>query len=279
MIVSTIAIPYAYGETFKLLPISDIHFDGKGRKSVCDIAKLRKHLREQVDEKTIILGIGDWFGGILPSDVKRYRKDNDGAEGPDILDESIEGLAEELRPYKEHIYGIGDGNHEDSILTHCGTNLIKRLIKELGGGILHLGYSGLLQLKFGIPSEERETTEKVRSLVIRYHHGWGGGSRTEGADITKFAHDVKYWQAQLFLYGHVHKLKLNDIEEGLMVGESNWKTIIKRMVVCGTYQKTYSNTTSATYAEKRGYNPATLRHPIIYLRPERTSGVDVRIET
>lgn len=277
MLVTTIPIEYKYGETFKLLPISDIHYDGKGRNSICDIAKLRKHLKEQVDEKTIILGIGDWFGGIIPSDVKRYRKSQDAASGEDILDESIDGLAEELMPYREQIYGIGDGNHEDSILIHCGTNLIKRLIEKLSTDtsrpIVHLGYSGLLQLKF------KEGDSRTRAMIIRYHHGWGGGSRTEGADITKFAHDVKFWQANLFLYAHVHKLKVNDIEEGIMIGENSWKTIIKRMVVCGTYQKTFSSGVTATYAEKRGYNPATLRHPIIYLTPDRASGVNVRIET
>ena len=282
MLVTTIPINYTYGETFKLLPISDIHYDGKGRNSICDIAKLRKHLKEQVDEKTIILGIGDWFGGIIPSDVKRYRKSQDAASGEDILDESINGLAEELMPYREQIYGIGEGNHEDSILIHCGTNLIKRLIEKLSTDtsrpIVHLGYSGLLQLKFGKKSETK-TSEKVRSMIIRYHHGWGGGSRTEGADITKFAHDVKFWQAQLFCYGHTHQLKINDLEEGMMVGESSWKTIIKRMVVCGTYQKTFGNGVTATYAEKRGYPPRTLRHPIIYLTPDRVSGVNIKIET
>lgn len=275
MIVRTINIPYKYGESFKLLPISDIHYDGRGKNSTCDVRKFREDLKKNVDESTMILGIGDWFGGIIPSDVKRYRKAHDAAEGEDILDESINGLAEELFPYREQIYAIGDGNHEDSILIHCGTNMIKRLIDKLNTGIekpiLHVGYSWLLQLRF------RTETGLGRSMVIRGHHGWGGGSRTEGADITKFAHDVKFWQADLFLYGHVHKLKLNDIEEGRVVGETGWKTYRKRMVVCGTYQKTYSTTTTATYAEKKGYPPTTIKHPIIMLTPDRVSGVNIQI--
>lgn len=277
MNVETISINYQYGETFKLLPISDIHYDGRGKNSLCDVAKLRKHLKEQVDEKTIILTVGDNFGGIIPSDVKRYRKAHDSADGEDILDESINGLTDEFMPYREQIYGFGDGNHEDSILQHCGTNLTKRLIDKLNNGIkkpiLYLGYSWLLQIKFN------QDAGRVRSLIIRGHHGWGGGSRTEGADITKFAHDVKFWRADLFLYGHVHKLKLNDIEEGRMVGDNGWKTGLKRMCVCGTYQRTYSKSKSATYAEKKGFPPTTIRHPLIYLTPSRESGVDIKIET
>jgi hypothetical protein len=278
MLVNTISIPYKYGDVFKLLPLADIHFDGRGQKSTCDLKKLRKDLKERVDTKTIILGVGDWFGGIIPSDVKRYRKETDGVEGADILDEQVDALIEELMPYREQIYGVGDGNHEDSILQHCSTDLIGRLVKGLNVGIqkpiIRLGYSWLLQLRF------TENGSRVRSMVIRGHHGWGGGSRTEGADITKFSHDVKFWRADLFLYGHVHKLKINDIEEGRIVGDSNWKTSLKRMAVCGTYQKTYAQSGSATYAEKRGYPPQTLRHPIIYLTPrDKENEVNIRIET
>ena len=86
MIVHTITIPYKYGDTFKLLPLSDLHYDGKGRNSICDISKLKRNLAEGVDEKTLIIGVGDWFGGILPSDVRRYRKAHDAADGEDILD-------------------------------------------------------------------------------------------------------------------------------------------------------------------------------------------------
>jgi hypothetical protein len=277
MLVATIVIPYHYGDTFKLLPLTDIHYDGKGKNSICDIGKLRKDLKERVDEKTIIMGLGDWFGGIIPSDVKRYRKEHDAAEGADILDEQVEGLAEELMPYRENIYVILMGNHEDTILSHCATNLTQRLINKLNEGIqkpiINGEYSALIQLRFS------ENGSRGRSMIIRAHHGWGGGSRTEGADITKFSHDVKFWQADLFLYGHVHKLKVNDIEEGRIVGDSDWKTYLKRMVICGAYQRTYSKGNTATYAERRGYPPTTLRHPIIYLSPDRVSGVNITIQT
>jgi hypothetical protein len=270
----TFHIPYKNKDVFKVLPLSDIHYDGRGRNSLCDSAKLKRDLAERVDDKTIILSIGDNFGGITPSDVKRYRKAHDSAAGEDILDESIDGLTEILMPYREQIYGLGDGNHENSILTHCGTNMTQRLVDKLNVGIqkpiIYLGYSWLLKFAF------RQKNGGGRTVVIRGHHGWGGGSRTEGADVTKFAHDAKFWQADLFLYGHVHKMKINDIEEGRMVGERSWKTVRKRMCICGTYQKTYSSSRSATYAEMRGYPPTTLRHPIIYLEPNSNES-DVRI--
>ena len=75
------------------------------------------------------------------------------------------------------------------------------------------------------------------------------------------------------------KLKLNDIEEGRIIGDNKWKTYLKRMVICGTYQRTYSASKTATYAEKKGFPPTSLRHPVIYLKPQADGGVDIKIET
>jgi hypothetical protein len=64
-----------------------------------------------------------------------------------------------------------------------------------------------------------------------------------------------------------------------MIGDNSWKTYLKRMLVCGTYQRTYSASRAATYAEKKGYPPTSLRHPVVYLSPDRTSGVNVEIRS
>ena len=118
---------------------------------------------------------------------------------------------------------------------------------------------------------------RARSLIIRGHHGWGGGSRTAGYDITKFSHDVKYWQADLFIYGHVHKTKADIIEEGRMVGKDQWRTFQKKMLIAGTYQRTYTSNKVTTWAETRGFPPATIGSPSAVLKPNRDFGVDVKL--
>lgn len=271
MISRTIKIPYKRGEKFKILPIGDIHYDGMKSSSTCDSKKLKKFLAANVDSKTMIIGMGDWFGGILIKDLKRYTKGTDGAKSPAILDESIDGLYEIFKPYRKNVIALTDGNHEESIINYCGTNLTERLAKRLNPNILYMGYSWLLKLSF------QENGARVRPLVIRGHHGWGNAGNSEGGDITKFSHDVKFWQAQLFLYGHVHKIKVNPMEEGIMVGDNKWRTIEKKMVVCGTFQKTYTNTTIATYAEKRGYHPASTTTPIIIAIPTDEDGVRLEV--
>ena len=271
MIARTISIPYKIGDKFKILPIGDIHYDGQKSSSTCDSKKLKKFLAANVDSRTMIIGMGDWFGGILTKDMKRYSKGTDGANSPAILDESIEGLYEIFKPYRKNVIALTDGNHEETILNYSGTNLIERFSKMLNSKTLYMGYSWLLKLAF------KENGARVRPLIIRGHHGWGNGGNSEGGDITKFTHDVKFWQAQLFLYGHVHKIKVNPMEEGIMVGDKQWRTIQKTMVVCGTFQKTYTNTTVATYAEKRGYHPASTTTPIITAIPTYSNGVRVEV--
>jgi hypothetical protein len=232
---------------------------------------------KDVDDKTLIVGVGDWLDSIIVPD-KRYRKQFDANETEAIIDEEIDTLYDVMKPHAKQIIGIGDGNHEDNILKLCGTNPIRRLCSKLSTKeheIPYLGYSWLLQVVFYMDKNNR--MEQTRRLIIRGHHGWGGGSRTEGADITKYSHDVKFWQADVFLYGHVHKLRFHDLEEGRMIGDKRWVTFQKKMIVCGTYQRTYSNGPEATWAETRGFPPTTIKHPVAFLKPT-DNGIEVRVQ-
>ena len=275
MYVDTIYIPYqSLTQEFKILPISDIHY---GHKS-CDVQKLKRDLAQKVDERTIIFGLGDWADSIIVPD-KRYRKDFDGTETGAIIDEQIEGLASIFRPYAKQIYGIGDGNHEDVVNKNCGTQMMKHLCDKLATDEhkpLWLGYSWVIEVVFYQGTIDRQ--QQTRSLIVRGHHGWGGASRTEGAEITKFSHDVKFWNCDLFLYGHVHKIKSNDVEVGVKVGKQGWRTQLRRMVVCGTYQRTYAPGQVPTWAETKGFPPVSIRNPIIYAKPHWKSGVELRVE-
>ena len=269
MIATTVNIEYKYGDTFTILPISDIHLGN----ATCDVKKLKADLEAHYTDKTLFIGVGDWLDMLIVSDQKRYNKEHDATEGNDIIDQQIERCREIFEPYKSGIIGIGDGNHEEVITRKCSTNPIKRLCAALSTEthpVIYLGYSWLLDVVFS------ENGARARTLTIRGHHGWGGNSRTQGADITKYSHDVKFWRADLFLYGHVHKLKLDDIEEGRKVGKDGWKTFNKRMLVCGTYQRTYGEGTTATWAETKGFHPAKIAHPIVYATPLANGGVDIK---
>ena len=254
MIIHEVRIPYKYGDEFRLKPLGDIHYGN----TYCDKTALKSYLSD-CDENTRIVGLGDYIDAIISRDVKRYMKHSDDSTSDAIIDEQVDGLCEILMPYKDLFIGVGDGNHEHTVVKHHGTNPMKRISERLG--CKHLGYSWLIKLVF------HEDGSRVRTVIIRGHHGWGGGSRTQGADLTKYSKDIAYWDADIFLYGHTHKLQSDKMER---LGIAGKKLVAKPkyLFVCGTFLKTLSLTTDATYSEVAGYPPTSIGAPNITIKPE-----------
>jgi UDP-2,3-diacylglucosamine pyrophosphatase LpxH len=246
-------IEYEFGTTYYLKPIFDVHMGS----AACDVQKFKKDLAE-ADENTVFFFGGDLFDSLVVSDI-RYRKSNDTSEGDAIIDWNIDRAEEILSKYKDRIIGIARGNHEDVITKKCGTDIIARLCKRLG--VNDAGYSGLFRLIFSFNGG------KGRTVIVRYHHGWGGGSRTQGADLTKFSKDIAYWDADVFLYGHVHRAQTDKIPRISLWGD---KLISKPKVlcICGTYLKTYTTSIQPTYSEIKGYPPVEIGGVTISIKPQ-----------
>lgn len=245
-------IQYIFGETYYLKPFFDIH---KG-STACDLPAFKRDLADMDDHTYPFFG-GDLFDSLIVTDP-RYRKSNDSTTGDAIIDENLDEMFEILEPYSSRIIGIGRGNHEDNITKKCGTDLIARLCKRLN--VPDAGYSGLFKLTFS------ENSGRGRTVVVRYHHGWGGGSRTQGADLTKFSKDMAYWQADLFLYGHVHRKQTDTVPR---MGLSGDKLISKPKIlcICGTYLKTYTTGKQPTYSEVKGYPPVEIGGVCVSIKP------------
>lgn len=264
MVIIEKKIEYTYGMGIKILPIFDIHYGAVA----CDESALRRDL-DQVDEFTYIIGGGDWLDSIIVADRKRYRKSGDSSDPgtDDIIDQQVDRMYEIVKPYKSQILGLSTGNHEDNITIRCNTNPIKRLCKILE--VPFLSYSSLTKLSF------RENDGRGRTVVIRTHHGWGGGSRTMGADLTKFSRDVGFWEADIFLYGHVHK-KQNDRVPRLGLSGMQLISRPKVMVLCGTYLKTFLPGENPSYSEKEGYPPNEIGASLITIKPT-SKWVDIKV--
>jgi len=253
MVVFTYRINYKLGDTIKIKPLFDVHYGNTN----CDVNATKRYLAEENDRNTYIIGGGDSLDSIIVTD-KRYRKSADAAEGEAIIDEAIDGVEKILTPYKDKIIGLASGNHEDTILLRANTDPIARLCKALE--CKNLGYSGLIRLILS------ENGSRGRTVVIRYHHGWGGGSRTQGADLTKYSKDLAYWDADIFLYGHVHRKQADRVPRLGLSGE----VLIskpKMECICGTFLKTYSKGIRPTYSEKAGYPPVEVGGLVVNIKP------------
>ena len=241
-------------DPIKIVPLFDIHYGN----AACDVNALRDFIRNNKD--AYFIGGGDWLDSVIISDLRRYRKTIDSTETDEIIDEQIDGLYEIIKPIKNRIIGLGSGNHEDNIAKRCGTHPMKRLCKRLD--VPFLGFSGLIKLIL------RTEVGQARTVIIRWHHGWGGGSRTQGADLTKFSKDMLYWDADIFLYGHVHRKQADRIPRLGLWGD---KLISKPKLlgICGTFLRTYTDTANPTYSEIAGYPPTEIGALTVNIRPFR----------
>lgn len=247
-----------FGDNFQIKPIADIHIGNRA----FDKRAFKEYLADS-DHNTYFIGIGDLFDAIIVNDI-RYQKSIDDSAGDAIIDEQVEQAIELLEPYKDQIVGLGVGNHEKTIIKRAGSDMISRVCRRLG--VTNLGYSGLI--RFIMHKMSSGKAGAGRQVVIRYHHGWGGGSRTIGADLTKFSRDVSYWDADVFLYAHVHRLQWDKVPR---LGLSGEKLVAKDKIICicGTFLKTYLNSTDATYSESKGYPPVSVGGLKIFIKPQR----------
>lgn len=261
MIVSTHAIPYKSGQTIRIRPIFDVHLGNK----YCDLREFKKFISE--DPEAYYFGGGDFFDSIIWPD-KRYRKHTDDTVTNEITDELVDRGQEILEPIKNRILGLAHGNHEQT-LTKYGTHLMKRLCKRLN--VQHLGFSGLARLQLS------DKGGRGRTVILRYHHGWGGGSRTQGADLTKYSKDMAYWDADIFCYGHVHRKQGDRVPRLGLVG-NKLVSRPKLIGICGTFLRTYSNTADSTYSEEKGYPPVEIGGITINIKPDSHAWVDMKID-
>lgn len=253
MIVYPYHITYKYGETIKLKIVADWHVGNK----YCDERCIKKYISDS-DDKTYFLGLGDIFDAIIVSDKKRYLKSSDGTEGDDILDQQEDKIYSILEPVKDRIIGLGSGNHEQSILKYSSTNLCKRLSNRLG--TKYLGYSYIVKLFL------REQAGRGRSVIIRGVHGWGGASRSQGGDLTKYSKDLSFYDSDIALYGHCHKLQADRIPRLSVIG-NRLVSKDRHLILCGSFLKTLSDDENPSYAELAGYPPIPIGAPTIAITP------------
>jgi UDP-2,3-diacylglucosamine pyrophosphatase LpxH len=194
------------GETLRLFFFSDLHFDGQG----CNRERLKRDLAHAA-EKGYILIIGDIFDAMQG----RYdpRRSYSGMRreyaekllaGGSYFDLIVEDAAKFFVPFASKILMFSYGNHETSVLRHSDTDLLQRLAAMLNLGLkdwrVHVGaYAGYVY--FGLKT--RSTVG--RSLVIRYHHGYGGDAPVTRGVIQTNRQAVDAPDADVVVNGHNHQ--------------------------------------------------------------------------
>jgi hypothetical protein len=160
-------------------------------------------------------------------------------------------MADILEPIKNKIIAVGMGNHELTILNKCHTNMSKRLAKALG--VPYLGYSYFIRLQ--IFSIVNDVKGQGRTVDVFCQHGFGGGTRTLGGSLTKYARHADQFHCDIYIAGHDHRLQYAKYSSFALIGQKTAKLISKSKVVLlgGSWKKTYAQGSSVSWEETKGF--------------------------
>jgi hypothetical protein len=256
----------------RILLISDLHWDNPH----CDRQLLKRHLDEAVAGGHDILINGDLFCAMQGKyDGRRSKSDmRPEHNNAKYLDSLVETAAEWFAPYAQNIKVIGYGNHETSILKHCETDLIERLVTLLNANTKSSieigGYGGWVIYRF------RRTDRSSTPFKIKYFHGSGGGGVVTKGSIQFNRMMTMIEGADAIWMGHVHEsMEMTYTMERLTQKD----TIVLRdvlMIRTPAYKEEYQDGSKGWHIE-RGAPPKPLGGRWLELKPYRDEDCTNRI--
>jgi hypothetical protein len=256
----------------RILLISDLHWDNPH----CDRQLLKRHLDEAVAGGHDILINGDLFCAMQGKyDGRRSKADiRPEHNNAKYLDSLVETAAEWFAPYAQNIKVIGYGNHETSILKHCETDLIERLVTLLNANTKSSieigGYGGWVIYRF------RRTDRSSTPFKIKYFHGSGGGGVVTKGSIQFNRMMTMIEGADAIWMGHVHEsMEMTYTMERLTQKD----TIVLRdvlMIRTPAYKEEYQDGSKGWHIE-RGAPPKPLGGRWLELKPYRDEDCTNRI--
>lgn len=252
-------------DVIKIKPIMDLH---KGAKT-CDVKAFKSFIKDR-DDKTYFFTNGDLWDAIYFRDKRFKASGHEHTDADDAVDIEIAEMVDLLSPIKDRIICVGHGNHEETVLKQCMTNMSKRLADALG--VPFLGYSFWFRLMLGWKGGGR-----VRSVDFFCSHGFGGGTRTEGGSITKYSKFSDRFACDVFVVGHDHKKQFVRYPILAIAGEKDVRLVSRTKLVClgGSWKKAYSNDTVATWEDTKGFTGNEIGGVTIEIKPTGAHGVKI----
>jgi UDP-2,3-diacylglucosamine pyrophosphatase LpxH len=233
MRVARVNETYAYGETYRIWPISDTHI---GSADV-DEDLLKEHVEEiRQDKNARVIFLGD-VGDLIDWRDKRFQAgmwperymDAMHAEGG-IPSETVAHAVEIFAPIRDKIWCWLSGNHEFTIRSKMDREIGSEIAAQLG--VEYLGYGGYLRVQWKRASSGAKGAEHV--TVFDLHHGWQGG-RTTGAKVNQLEKHLGESDADVVLRGHSHD-RLAHIFPSLRITPTrirDWERVVAH---CGSYK-------------------------------------------
>ena len=196
--VAVLDIPDANAHQWILLR-SDAHHDS----TAADQEMEMRHLLEAERRGALICDIGDLFDCMNGRYDKRADREHLRPEyqhGP-YLNRLIDVGYERYRRFAQRWLHMSPGNHETAVAKHNDFDLTQQLYSRLkpDAPLLNLGrYAGYI--RFHVNAFGRRSG----SIVLAYHHGFGGSAPVTRGIIQTNRMAISYPDAHIVWSGHTH---------------------------------------------------------------------------
>jgi len=251
----TINLDSTNTQTWRLYPIGDIHLGNVG----CDKTALSRTIKTIKDDPLARwIGLGDYAEYIgwtdprfEPESVDKEYKVNDFKYWGQRMNRDV---IKHFEPIADKCIGLMSGNHEktvaDRYLFDPTADLAERLKAK------YLGYECMIGFKV-----LRHTGRCDYGFDAYCHHGFGGG-RKPGSVINNLVDLAAYYQANLFLTGHTHKIISTKINRLRLTEKCKLVSEDVAFLVCGTYLRMKQENMEG-YEVKKGLPPTFIGSPYI----------------
>lgn len=264
----------AHPDPVVIAPIGDIQWTGERGGTALDL--LRRHIDRCMKLKAWFVGLGDYIDFASPSNRQRLRAAALYDTAEDVIDDAAleltQGIYEKaLKPTKGRWLGLVHGHHYTQLKT--GETTDQRLCQLLDARFL--GTCAFVRLLF-------QAGGSRAGITLFVHHGCGGGMKSS-APLNKLENLLPYWDADIFLLGHMTKqagAPINRIS-ARWHGNGGPDLVHRKILLvgCGGFSKAYDLNARQGRVPMDGYvgqrllNPASLGAPIVKVVPAfRDSG-------
>lgn len=259
------------------MPVGDVQYGAQG------VAKerLQRHIEWGLKNNAYFLGMGDYVDVMSPSNREAYRSvrlyDSVREAMVEKAEEHISDFLKLVKGTEGRWLGLLQGHHffefED------GTTSDTRIAAALKSTFL--GTCAFIRLRF-----TRSKSSRL-ACIIWAHHGAGGGQK-QGAPLNKLENLVAYFDADIYLMGHMTKKPAAPIPRIYMSDHAPYKLLAKQKIIAGTggwYEGYHQGSkhhggvrAEGSYVEKAMMSPVAIGGIVLKVRPVHGGGGNDRLD-